>query len=106
MLFAYSRSPAAYGEAGRIGGGAPSSQTQAAIAELQAEVDELKGKARESFPGTTKFLLAGYGSAGFTALHGHDAVFTASFNPILIWKITDRLIFEGELELELEGSDT
>ena len=99
-------SPVAAGPASSGKGGAPSSQTQAAIAELQAEIDDLKGKARESFPGTTKFLLAGYGSAGFTALHGHDAVFTASFNPILIWKITDRLIFDGELELELEGSDT
>lgn len=99
-------SPVALGPKSAGKGGTPSAQTQAAIAELQAEVDELKGKARESFPGTTKFLLAGYGSAGFSALHGQDAFFTASFNPILIWKITDRLIFEGELELELEGSDT
>ena len=98
-------SPVALGPTSGKGGGS-SAQTQSAIAQLQAEVDDLKGKARESFPGTTQFLLAGHADAGFSALHGQDAFFTASFNPILIWKITDRLIFQGELELELEGSDT
>ena len=80
--------------------------TGSGLATIQAEVDELKQKARETFPGTTKFLLAGYGAAGFTAQRGHDSFFTASFNPIFLWKLSDRLLFEGEIELELEGSQT
>lgn len=79
---------------------------QGALAELQAQVDELKSHVKETFPGSTKFLLAGYGAAGFTAQHGHDSFFTASFNPIFLWKLSDRLLFEGELELELEGGET
>jgi hypothetical protein len=78
----------------------------ASIAALQAEVDSLKHQVKETVPGSTQFLIAGYGAAGFTAQHGHDSFFTASFNPIFLWKISDRLLFEGELELELEGGET
>lgn len=87
-------------------GGKDMVPTGSSLATLQAEVDELKQKARQTFPGTTSFLLTGYGSAGFTAQHGHDSFFSASFNPIFLWKLSDRLLFEGELELELEGSET
>lgn len=86
--------------------GKQAASQQGAIAELQTEVDELKQQVHESFPGSTKFLLAGYGAAGFTAQHGHDPFFSASFNPIILWKLSDRLLFEGELELELEGGET
>jgi hypothetical protein len=63
--------------------------------------------AKDSFPGSTKFLLTGYGSAGFTFQnHGGDKLFSATFNPIFLWKMSDRLLFEGELEAELEGHET
>ncbi len=63
--------------------------------------------AKESFPGSTKMLLAGYGSAGFIAQdHGGTRQFNATFNPIFLWKMSDRLLFEGEFEAELEGHDT
>ena len=83
-----------------------SASQQGAIAELQTQVDELKHQVHETFPGSTKFLLAGYGAAGFTAQHGHDPFFSASLNPIFLWKLSDRLLFEGELELELEDGET
>src|SRR5213593_673500 len=79
--------------------------------------------AKDSFPGTTKMLLAGYGSATFTATTtgygpsqppgetpaaddrpGHN-FFTATFNPIFLWKVSDRLLFEGEIEVELGGTE-
>ena len=41
-------------------------------------------------------LLTGYGAAGFSA----------QFNPILLWKLSDKLFFEGEVELELEEHAT
>ena len=83
-----------------------STSQQGALAEMQAQVDELKHQVKETFPGSTKFLLAGYAAAGFTAQRGHDSFFTASFNPIFLWKLSDRLLFEGEIELELEGGET
>jgi hypothetical protein len=78
----------------------------AATDELRAEVETLKAKVNETFPGTTKFLLAGYGTAGFTAPSGGDPFFDAAFNAIFLWKFTDRLFFEGELEFEFEDGAT
>src|SRR5438067_6488147 len=82
---------------------APSSQ---AVDELRQEVETLKTEVKETFPGSTKFLLAGYGTAGFTARSGEDPFFDAAFNAIFLWKLTDRLFFEGELELEFEDEET
>src|SRR6266513_5450372 len=66
---------------------------EAATEELRQEVETLKTKVRETFPGTTKFLLAGYGTAGFTARSGEDPFFDAAFNALFLWKLTDRLFF-------------
>src|SRR6266567_814272 len=79
---------------------------EAATEELRQEVETLKMQVKETFPGTTKFLLAGYGTAGFTARSGEDPFFDAAFNAIFLWKLTDRLFFEGELELEFEDEET
>src|SRR6266545_3312482 len=54
----------------------------AATAELRQEVESLKMQVKETFPGTTKFLLGGYGTAGFTARSGEDPFFDAAFNAI------------------------
>src|SRR5207248_10856353 len=75
---------------------------EAAAEELRREVETLKMQVKETFPGSTKFLLAGYGTAGFTARSGEDPFFDAAFNAIFLWKLTHRLFFEGELELEFE----
>src|SRR5438874_12272750 len=44
--------------------------TPTAADELRQDVDALKTRVKETFPGTTKFLVAGYGTAGFTAHSG------------------------------------
>src|SRR5437773_12105308 len=82
---------------------APSSQ---AVDELRQEVETLKTQVKETFPGSTKFLLAGYGTAGFTARSGEDPFFDAAFNALFLWKLSDRLFFEGEMELEFEDNNT
>ncbi len=78
----------------------------AASGDLARQVMEARDMAKLSFPGTDKFLMTGYGSAGFTARHGEDKLFSATFNPIFLWKLSDRIFFEGEIEMELEGHDT
>src|SRR6266700_2386694 len=79
---------------------------EAATEELRQEVETLKTQVKETFPGTTKFLLAGYGTAGFTARSGEDPFFDAAFNALFLFKMTDRLFFEGEMELEFEDEET
>lgn len=90
-------------EGKQVVAGAPS---QAATDELRQEVETLKTQVKETYPGTTKFLLAGYGTAGFTARSGEDPFFDAAFNALFLWKLSDRLFFEGEMELEFEDNDT
>src|SRR5437660_188625 len=85
----------------KVAAGAPTATDQ-----LAQEVDTLKTQVKETFPGTTKFLLAGYGTAGFTARSGEDPFFDAAFNALFLWKLTDRLCFEGEMELEFEDEAT
>ena len=95
-------------------------ETDQALDDLEKQVKAAKQMAKDSFPGSTKMLIGGYGSATFTATssgygpaqplppddrNGHN-FFTATLNPFLLWKLSDRLLFEGELELELEGSET
>ena len=82
-------------------------ETDQAIEDLDKQIKSVKQMAKDSFSGSTKFLMTGYGSAGFISQeNGGDKKFSATFNPIFVWKMSDRLLFEGELEAELEGHDT
>ncbi len=82
-------------------------ETDQALADLEKQVKDVKQIAKDSYPGSTKFMLTGYGAAGFVDQNnGGSRGFTATFNPIFLWKMSDRLLFEGELEAELEGHDT
>ena len=83
------------------------SETDQALDDLDKRLKETKQIAKDSFPGSTRFLLTGYGSAGLNYQdHGGSRQFYATFNPIFLWKLSDRLLFEGELEAQLEGHDT
>ncbi len=95
-------------------------ETDQALDGLDKELKQVKQMAKDSFPGSTKMLLGGYGSATFMATRSGygpaapvppdsrdaNSSFAATFNPIFLWKLSDRLLFEGEMELELEGSET
>lgn len=70
------------------------------------ELKSIKSLATTAQPGTTRPLLTGWADVGYADRKGENSTFSASFNPILLWKLNDRLFFEGELEFELEGSDT
>ena len=83
---------------------APARQSE--IAALHEEVDTLKTEVHETLPGTTKFLVAGYGTSTFEAISGEDPFFDATFNAFMLWKLSDRLLFEGEVEWEFEDGDT
>jgi hypothetical protein len=79
---------------------------QQQIDDLEKELKSVKEKAEESKPGWTKFVLSGFAFAGFDALHGSKSSFNAGFNPVFLWEPTDRLFFEAQLELGLEGTET
>lgn len=74
--------------------------------EFDKELKAIKSLATKAQPGTTKPLITGWADVGFQDRKGENSTFSASFNPIVLWKLSDRLFFEGELEFELEGNET
>jgi hypothetical protein len=65
------------------------------IAELEA-----------SLFGTTKFLLAGWAEAMYEQRNGQASTFSASFNPLFLWELTPKILFDGRLEIEPSGGGT
>jgi hypothetical protein len=53
----------------------------------------------------TRLLITGSAAAGYFDPEGQSSTFTAEFNPMLLWQLNERLFFEGELELGLEGPE-
>jgi hypothetical protein len=79
--------------------------------------DDLHGKAtgsvapsvaqlEASLLGTTKFLLAGWAEGMFEARNGEVSTFSASFNPIFLWELTPKILFDSRLEIEPSGGGT
>lgn len=58
------------------------------------------------FPGTSRSLLTGYGSARATIQENSDSLFTYRFNPVFLYKVSDKILFEGEIEFEPGATDT
>lgn len=73
------------------------------------EIDNIKKELYKiedfSKSGKSNFLLRGYAHAGLNADKDYFNFDGGSFNPILVFKQSDRLLFESELELEMDGSD-
>ena len=81
-----------------------------------AEADTHKEVASKSVPslaeleaslfGTTKFLIAGWAEAMYEQRNGQVSTFSASFNPIFLWELTPKLLFDSRLEIEPSGGGT
>ena len=80
--------------------------SQAQIDALRSELAKVKETAESTVPGTTKFLLTGYAFGGFEKRNGEPSTFSAGLSPILLWNLSDKLFFEGELELSLNDTET
>lgn len=77
-----------------------------AVEELQEQVRALKKSAASTAPGDTAFVLSGYGFSGYTDAPGAPSSFNAGFNPIFLWRPSPRILFEGEIEIELEEGES
>src|SRR5262245_31736021 len=61
----------------------------------------------DRFAGEHRLSLVGYGFAGFEWQERANAnTFLAGFEPIFLYRLSDRLLFEGDLELKLEDTET
>ncbi len=78
---------------------------QMAVAQGQPQT---KSPAQAFFP-RQGFLLTGYGGAGYNAVFAdgnNPNNFSALFAPIMLFQISDRFLFEGEFEFEIEDGVT
>lgn len=57
-------------------------------------------------PGKSRYMLRGYAHSGLEFREDEVSFVGGSFNPLLIFRQSDRLLFEGELEIELENGET
>ena len=87
----------------------PSAITEMVETELDKYVtlDEfkaIKDGVTASNPGTTKFLMTGSAVTTFTAPNNSSSQFTAEFDPIFLWKMSENLSFEAEVPITADGS--
>jgi hypothetical protein len=92
-------------QAATVNVNATAKDTDAAIEEVKQTVHDIQDQLRTLQPGTHTFLVTGFGFAGFEDRKGSPSTFTAGVNPILLWKIGDRLFFETEFEVEFASKD-
>jgi hypothetical protein len=82
------------------------------MAALKAQMKEvMKQRAPVQVQPTLKPITptgqsVGDASATFTAKHGEHPFYDAEFNPLFVWKLGDKLLFESELEITLQNGDT
>ena len=94
-------------KAAHEGGGPPAMRAgSSALAALNARIDEVARAADLSKPGENKIVITGSGSTTFSTASHDNSNFSATFAPVLLWHLNDRLLFEGEVEFQLEGTDT
>lgn len=76
------------------------------IQKLKQEIETLTNESNTYKPGKSKFLLRGYAHSGLQVSDEEFSFVGGSFNPVFLYKQSDRLLFESELELELVGGET
>ena len=85
---------------------AQAKETEETFSDYDKQLKAIKSLATTAQPGNTKMLFTGWADVGFADRKGAPSTFNASFNPIVLWKLSDRLFFEGELEFEVDNRVT
>ena len=76
------------------------------FAQEENELTEITTRLNELKPGKSRFMMRGYAHSGLEIYENSSSFVGGSFNPIFLWQQSDRLLFEGELEVELEDGQT
>src|ERR1043166_9327637 len=74
--------------------------------QVATEVTPPVVEAEGSLLGTTKFLLAGWAEGTYEQRNGQVSTFSASLNPLFLWELTPKILFDGRLEIEPSGGGT
>jgi hypothetical protein len=82
-----------------------SRDTDAALEEVRQTVHDIQDQLKTVQPGTHQFTVTGFGFVQFEDHRGDPSTFSAGINPIFLFRIGDRLLFESELEIEFQSGD-
>ena len=85
---------------------AESQATEDMHKEVVAEAGPSLAGLEASLLGTTKFLLAGWAEAMYEQRNGQASTFSASLNPLFLWELTPKILFDGRLEIQPSGGGT
>lgn len=82
-----------------------------ALAEMRADImaemaREIERQTQWLSPGATNFVIAGSAVTAFQDREGVDSTFGVGIAPILLWKPTERLMFETEVAFALTDEET
>ncbi len=72
---------------------------------MRLRQDMIEQTLLEAKYGESNFHFTGFAFTRFTNVEGADSSFTAVVAPIILWELSDRLLFETELEFALETED-
>jgi hypothetical protein len=79
-------------------------ETSKTAAEAQATAQSAYTRPSEEASARSHFQMTGYAHAGYQMTEGENGSFVlGSFNPIFLYRAGDNLLFEGELEVEVEN---
>ncbi|HKJ87640.1 MAG TPA: porin, partial [Gammaproteobacteria bacterium] len=84
---------------------APAQNLENRVRNLERELKQVKRDTKSEERALAKWQVTGYADAGFTATTedaSNDAFTVGSFNPTFHFQYSDFLLFESELEVELE----
>lgn len=79
-------------------------QVQSTLDQQMAQVPQAL-QTDDTKPGLSRFLLRGYAHSGLEVTDEEFTFVGGSFNPILVFRQSDRLLFESELEFEFEDGE-
>lgn len=68
--------------------------------EFDSSLAALNDSMRVSRPGTTRFLVSGYAVGEYRTVRNGPSVFTTAVSPILLWQLSERILFAAEPEFE------
>ena len=68
--------------------------------------EQLRNDVNNVKSGTTKFLLTGSADVAYMDHAGNPSTFTSEFDPIYLWKMSDRLSFEAETPITVGSGGT
>ena len=78
-------------------------ERQAVLSEVR---EEIRDRTEPNLLGLHNFTLGGFAAAGYHDYRSDDSTFNAYVAPIVLWKPTDRLLFESRFDIFLAEDNT